>query len=423
MKKYLALVVLILVSTFAKSQDLDEIKKLILLQKYEEAKPKLDNFLAVEKNASNPEAWYYKAYLYNSLGRVATKPIKESSSLFQGAFDALKKYAELDPKAPLAVSDSNVIAFNTYYGFYDLGIKTYNDKNYEESFNDFKNALNVHDYIHDKGLVGHQGLKFSAHDTDIVWNLAVLANELKRKDDVVIYYKKIADAGLGDEKYAGAYDELVQKYKKEKNTELFDKYLAAAKKYYPVDKAYWESMQMDYAIADLENEALLKKYEELELLLPDNYMVFYNYAIDIDRYVNSADSKGKDIAAYKKKIPELFKKAISIKSTIEANLQMANWHYNASFESQDMASRIKGTKPEEVKRKKELLAAVNENLSNAIPYGEEAVRLLSGLKEYKFSDKTNYKLALEILASAYKHTGNATKAAECEKKKMEVDKL
>lgn len=423
MKKYFLLMTLFIVTMNSFSQNFSDIKKLVLLQKYDKAKPLMDSYLATEKNAANAEAWYYKAVLYSSLGREATKPIEESSTLYQGAFDAIKKYAELDAAAPLTTAESNVTVYNTYNGFYDLGIKTYNNKNFQESFNMFKKALDIHDYIYSKNLTGYQGFKFSAHDTDIVWNLAVLANELKNKDEALVYYKKIADAGLSDEKYAGAYDDLIQKYKKEKNSELFNKYLAAAKKFYPVDKQYWESLEIDYATEGLENEALLNKYEELTKQLPDNYLVFYNYAVEIDRFINSADSKGKDIKAYKNKIPELFKKAIAIKSTIEANLQMANLYYSTSYENQEMAARIKGTKPEEVKRKNELLAQGKQALLDAIPYGEEAVKQLAALKEYKFSDKTNYKLACEILSHAYKSAGNTAKASEYEAKRAEIDKL
>lgn len=423
MKKYLLLFTLVLGALYSYSQELDEIKRLVLLQKYDQAKPKIDNFLAEEKNAGKPEGWYYKAYLYNAMGKLATKPVTESATLYQGSFDAIKKYTELDPKAPLTAAESNATIFNTYYGFYDLGIKTYNDKQFEESYNLFKKTLEVHDYIYDKNIAGYQGLKFSAHDTDIVWNLAVLANELKKKNEALDYYKKIADVGLSDEKYALAYDELIQKYKKEKNAELFNKYLASAKKYYPVDKDYWENMEMDYAINGLENEALLNKYEELTKKMPDNYVVFYNYAIEIDRFINSADSKGKDINTYKSKIPELYKKAISIKSTIEANLQMANLYYGSSFDYQEIAGKVKGTKPEEIKRKNELNAQSKQALLDAIPYGEEAVKQLAALKEYKFSDKSNYKLVCEILSSAYKKAGNTAKADEYEKKKAEIDKL
>lgn len=423
MKKYLLLITLLLGGLYSSSQDLNELKKLVILKQYEKAKLEIDNFLSNEKNAAKAEAWYYKAFIYNSLGRGETKPVAESKTLYLGAFDAIKKYTAVDPKAPLTTEEQHSTVFNIYYGLYDLGIKTYNEKNYSESFELFKKTLEVHDYVYDTKLIGPGNLKFSAHDTDIVWNLAVLANELKKKDDVLIYYKKIADADLSDAKYAGAYDDLVLKYKREKNAELFAKYLAAAKKHYPVDLPYWENQEIDFAIKDLEDEALLNKYEELTKNHPGNYVVFYNYGIEVDKFINSQAAAGKDIPAYRNKMIELFKKANSIKSTIEGNLQLANIYYSKTYDLQEQAGKIKGTKPAEVKLKNELQASIKSTMAEAIPFAEEAEKQLAALKEYKFTDKANYKLAIEILGNAYKMSGNAAKAAEYEKKKAEVEKL
>lgn len=423
MKKYLLLITLLLGGLYVSSQDLGNIKKLIVLQLYEKAKPEIDTYLSDSKNAVKAEGWYYKAFVYYSLGRIDTKPLAESQTLLRGAFDALKKYEELDPKLTLTTEEKNGTVYNIYFGYYDLGVKAYNAKSFPESYELFKRSLEVHDYIYGRKLSGFNGFKLSAHDTDIVWNLAVLANELKKKDEVIEYYKKIADADLADEKYATAYDELILKYKKEKNPELFSKYLAAAKKHYPVDKPYWETQEMDFALKGLENEALFAKYEELTQRMPDNYILFYNYAIDIDKYLSSGDSKGKDIAAYRKKMAELFKKTISIKSTTEANLQMAKLYYDNTFDLQDKASGIKGTKPEDIKAKKELIALAKSTMAESIPYAEAAVKQLAVLPEYKFADKINYKLALDILIQANKMGGNAAKVAEWEKEKLRVEKL
>lgn len=423
MKKYLLPVALLMSSYCASSQDLKSITLYATTNQFEKAKTEVDGYLANEKNAAKPEGWYYKAYIYNSLGRVATKPLAESKSLYQSAFDAIKKYAGLDPKETLTTEEKNSTIFNIYFGEYDLGIKTYNDKNFEESFDCFKKALEVHDYIYSKNITGPNNLKFSAHDTDAVWNLAIIANTLKRKDDAAFYYKKIADADLGDEKYATAYDELVLKYKRENNAELFAKYLAAAKKHYPIDLPYWENKEIDFALTDLEGEAMLNKYDELTQRLPNNYIVFYNYAVEIDKYMGSDASKGKDLSIYKNKIEDLFKKSIAIKSTIEGNLQLANLYYSKALDLQEKAARIKGTKPVEIKAKNDVLASMKTTMSSTIPYAEESARLLGELKEYKFRDKENYKLAMEILVNAYKMEGNAAKLAEYQKKKAEVEKL
>lgn len=421
MKKYLLLVTLVLGGLYANSQDLKTVRNLILLKQYDKAKPEIDKFLAVEKNATNSEAWYYKAFLYNSIGRLPGKTIPESKALFESSYEALKKYMDMDPKMTFTKDEQNATLFNIYYGFYDLGVKTYNEKNFAESFESFKKALEVHDYIYDKKFIGGNDVKFSAHDTDVVWNLAVLANELKRKDDALIYYKKIADADLPAEKYATAYDEMIIKYKREKNAELFAKYLASAKKHYPLDKPYWEKQEIDFTLGDLENEALLNKYEELITSLPGNYMLYYNYAVEIDKYLMTPDAK--NVAAYKNKITELFKSALAVKSTTEVNLQLANINYSKYFDIKEQIAKIKGTKPDEVKYKNELIAQSKATMNQAIPYAEEAVKQLGELKEYKFAEKTNYKLAVEILINAYKQIGNAAKVAEYEKLKLVVDKL
>ena len=423
MKKYLLSVMLVMVGLYSNSQDLKNVTNMILLKQFDKAKVELDTYMNDPKNAAKADAWYYKAFVYNSLGRMEAKPAAERKNLLLESFNAIKKYMELDAKATLTKEEENSTVFNIYYSFFDLGANAYNGKDFPESYALFTKSLEIHDYIFNKNIIGPKGMKFSMHDTDVVWNLAFLANDLKKKEETLVYYKKIADADLNNQKYIGAYDELVLKYKKENNSELFTKYITAAKKHYPADKAYWENLEIDFALNGLENEALFKKYDELTASHPDSYMLFYNYGVELNKFINAPEAKGKDIAALKKKMVELFTKAISINSSIEANLQLTNYYYNSSFDIQDEALKIKGTKPDEVKKKNELLALRKSTLQQAVPYGEEAIKQLAVLKTYKYSDKVNYKLALEILSHAYKQGGNAAKAAEYDKKKDEIDKL
>ena len=422
MKKNVLLLVMVLGALVGKGQSLDDIKKLVILSQFEKARPEIDKYLSDPKNAAKAEPWYYKAYAYSNLARQAGKPVAESKLYNQGAYDAVKKYMELDSKAPLTTEENNSTIYYIYYNLYDLGVKMYNEKNYSESFGFFKSTLEVHDFVYNHNLGGPNGIKFAAHDTDIVWNLAVLSNELKMKDDAIMYYKKIADADLGDEKYAEAYDELIKKYKREDNREMFAKYMAQAKKHYSSDP-YWEAVEIEFAVKGLENEDLFKAYETLTGTHPNSYMVFFNYGFELDKFIYSADAKGKDVSAMKKKIPELFKKAISINSTIDANMLLTNYYYNTSFDILEEANKIKGAKPDDVKKKNELLASNKATLNECLPYAEQTNKMFSELKEYKTSDKVNYKQVLDILINIYKQNGNAAKVGEYEKKKSEVDGL
>jgi len=412
MKKYVLLFVLIFAIVGTYGQDLKNVKLYFNLQQYDKAKPEIDAFFANEKNATKAEGWYYKAAIYTALAVQEATPVAQKKVYLQTGFEALKKYRELDPKTPLSNDETNKTIFNTYYGYDDMGIKAYGTKNYEESFTSFQKALEIHDYIYANGITGTNGFKFSALDTNMVWNLAILANELKRKDDALIYFRKIADANLKDERYATAYDELIVRAIKEKNSADFTKYIAAAKQHYPIDIPYWEMKEVEFALDGVEGEALLNKYEELTKTLPNNYVVFYNYAIEIDKFLSGDASKGKDAATlntYRTRMEESYKKAVAIKSTIEVNLQLANLYYSKTFDLQERIARIKGTKPAELKVKNDLIA--------------ESKALSSKLEKYKFADKSNYKLALEILGNGYKVAGNAAKVAEVEKKKLEVEKL
>ena len=423
MKSKILVLMLMLVGLVSQAQDLDNIKLMLQLQQFDKAKPEIDKYLGSEKNAAKAPGWYYKAYIYGNLSRAAGKTPEEVKNLSQGTFEALKKYWELDPKAPLTTEENNSTIYNLYYGLYDQGVKMYNAKDYTTSCDFFKQTLTVHDYVYGRGLNGPNGLKFSAHDTDIVWNLAVLSNELKRPDDVLVYYKRIADADLGDEKYAEVYDELVKKYRKEGNKEMFMKYVTQAKKHYPTDP-YWEAIEIEYAVKGLTDETLFKAYDQLILEHPNNYMVHFNYAYELTKYIYS-DSlpKGKDVSVWKKKIPELFKKAISINSTIDANMMLSNFYYNTSFDILDEANKIKGTKPDDVKKKADLQAQSKATIAEAIPFGEKAVELFSKLTTYKMSEKINFKQVLDVLITAYKQKADAKKVEEYTKKKAEVDKL
>lgn len=421
MKKVYCLILLAAQVMMAQAQDLDDVRKLVLMKQYSKGKESVDKYLA---GASvKPDGWYYKAYVYNQLSRDTTKDLATNRATNMEAFDALKKYAQLDPKATLTKDEENTTIYNVYYSFYDLGLKGFNRKNYEESYNSFKGALEAHDYIYNNKLNGPNGLKFSQHDTDIVWNLVVLGSELKRDAEVLGYYKRIADLDLAEDRYLDAYQTLVSNAKATNNTAEFAKYLEKGKKLFPKNE-YWEAVDIEAATTGLEKDALFKKYDELLPVYPNSYALHFNYGLDLSKYLGEEEAaKNPNLAAYKEKLPQLFAKAIAIKSTPEANMVLANIYYNSYYDINDEARNIKGTKPEDTKKKQALTATANNNMKMSITPATEAVKLYTaGDQELKGSAKANLKLAYEMLATAYKLGGDAAKAAEYEKLKAAMEK-
>lgn len=419
-KVYLLVILLVSGLSMIKAQSLEDIRKFILLRQYQKGKEEVDKFLNNPSNANNAQAWYYKAFVYNILSRDSTMSVLQSSNLNQESFIALKKYKELDPKEPLTKEENNATLFNVYYGYYDQALKAYNAKDYAQSFTSFSNALNVHDYIANNNVIGDKGTKFSALDTNVVFNLIIIGNELKKNDDLIPFYKKLADANVNDTKYVEVYEGIVMFYKKTKNQAAFAEYLEKGKKYYPKD-TFWEDIEIENAVEGLEKDQLFKKYDEMLVKYPNNFALLFNYGNELNKYVYSDETKTGDLNALKAKIPELLKKAIAVNSTIDANMILASFYYNNSYDLTEESKKIKGTKTEDVKKRTDFTNASKNNLNMCVPVAEEAVKLFAAKPKLKASEKINYKLALDMLVTIYKINGDLKKSEEYNKRKSEVN--
>ena len=417
MKKIIFSVLMFTAATVLYAQDLKEIKTYVTLRQYPKAKEAIDNFLSVEANTKKAEVWYYKAFVYNVLSRDAATGSIEGKKMIDESFAAIKKYTELDPKMPLTKDEENTTLYNLYYGYFDLGVKAYNSKNFADSYTDFTGALTIHDYIISNALPGPKEIKFSALDTDVVWNLVILGNELKKGDEVIPYYKKIVDADLKDPKFMEAYQAIVLHFKETKDQANFDLFLAKGKQHFP-NEVFWEAVDIENATQGIEGIALFKKYDELTGKYPNSYVLFFNNAIELNKFINEESSKSlPDYEKYRSRIPDLLKKAISINATPEANMLLASYYYNYSFDLTEMAGKIKGTKPDDIKKRNDFTAAYKKAMDDCIPYAEAAADLFSKLPKLKATDKANYKQAYDMLMEIYRAKGDAKKMVEYKVKK------
>ncbi len=420
MKKIFFIVSFLIGAGAAMAQNIEEIRTYVLLNQFVKGKEAIDKFLTKTGNESNAEAWYYKAYIYNVVSRDSGRAISTGREINLESFNAVKKYLTLDPKAKLTKEENNSTIYNVYFVFYDFSIKSYNSKNYEESYANFTNALDVHDYIYSNKLDPPKGAKIlTALDTDLVWNLVILGNELKKNNEVVNFYKRIIDANITDPKYLSAYEGIVLYYKEAKDQAHFTEYLEKGRKYFPDDQ-FWEAIDIEYATQGLTNADLFKKYDELTAKYPNSYVLFFNYGVELNRFVYS-EEKSENKEAYKNKIPELFKKVISIKSTPDANMMLANYYYNNSFDFTEAATKIKGMKPDDVKKKNELITASKKALDDCIPYAEAAVDLFGKIPKLKNNEKVNYKQAYDMLIEIYRVKLDPKKSAEYKAKKEAIN--
>jgi len=422
MKKFLVAAIALLLTSALQAQDLDEIRNLAILGQYAKAKEMVDKYLSSEKNANKPDGWFYKGYIINQLSKDTTRAIEESSAMKMEAFEIYKKYKMMAPKAELMEEQSNSTYFDVYAGLAsDLAIRAYNAKNIVGAHDNFKKGLEVHDYIYANNIAGSGGFKFAALDTILTLYTGITANELKKPEVAAVYFQKLVDANVAGKDFLEVYQNLAEIYRNQKNQSAFEATLAKGRQLYPDQDEYWMALEIETALNGLEKQATFPKYEELITKYPNNYAIAYNYSVELYNYLNSDDSKTADRPALKAKLETVLKKAIAINSTFDANFIMANYLYNSSFDLSDEARKIRGTKPDDLKKKKAMEADATRIMNDAGGYAETAHTLFPSLKKPKTTDKIHHKQIVTILRNVAENKKDAAKMAEYDRLLKEME--
>lgn len=166
MKKLLIIAICAFGYFTGNAQTIDDVAKAINAKDYAGAKAKVDIVLSNPKNAEKAEAWYLKGRAYNSLSYEPTVSKSEAYQLKKDAFEAFKKYQQLDPKDLRFKLENYQSYLDLYLGYFDIGAQEFNEKNYESSYNGFKAALDMKDFIMQKNYT-YDAIKFGALDTKI----------------------------------------------------------------------------------------------------------------------------------------------------------------------------------------------------------------------------------------------------------------
>ena len=93
-------------------------------------------------------------------------------------------------------------------------------------------------------------------------------------------------------------------------------------------------------------------------------------------------------------------KAIAIDpNDVNTNWLYSQYYYNLGIGTRDEGLKIKGTKPDDVKKKADLIAESKTNFNAAIPYGEKAIAQLESAG--KKSEKSKYKSVDNLMQNIY----------------------
>ena len=413
MQRFLLSLLILLGSSSLFAQSIEDIEGQFQKGELDKAKASVDAFLTKEKNAAKPDGWWYKGVIYNEI----VKSDKYKNLAPDGrmdAFNAFKKYYEIDPKAIRATLEQHVRLFDIYNGYFDMGVASFGASKFDDSYASFKNALAVEEYISSKGFE-YNGFKFPAFDTTLVQNIALSAYRAKRDDEAVVYYKMIADKKIAGKDNVDIYQLLVEYYKKKNDMVNRDKYLQLGRELFPADER-WYQIELD-EVDSKDKKALFAKYDELMPKYPDKYIMSYNYAVELFNYTYAGDKKPADYRESQKKIESVLKTTMAAnKSYPEANVLMGRHFYNVLYDIQDEIGAIKGTTAADQKKKADLKVKMTEAADQLIVYAQAAYDIYNGKATLKAGEKGNFKVVSGYLATAYDVKGDKAKADEYRKK-------
>ena len=422
------------------AQKLDEVQEKFSKGKYDEAKEKIDKILADPKNANTANAWYWKGKVYTEFEKLDSN-VTGNNPAGKTAFEAFKKYQVLDQKNIMMTLEQNLGLFQLYDLHYNRGIKFYNAKDYNSSFEQIKFSINLQEYIAKKGF-SYNTFSFPLMDTQLI-NLAASAAYLaKREDEAIPYWERLADAKINDKEYKEVYSTLAAYYINKNDQQKADKYLSLGKELFP-DGDFWISLEfgdpgksykdqidklkqelnaattdaakkeIEAKIAPLDdkyNAERFARYEVMTKKYPTSYALAMDYAIELFNYAYANDKKPADYAARQERAGAWLVKSIALNpNSAIANYVMGQHVYNQIYDLEDDQRKIKGTTAADVAKRKEFTAKLNAKYEELYPYSLKAYELYSAITPLKGTDKVNLRKSIDQLIDYHDRKKQADK--------------
>jgi hypothetical protein len=399
-------------ATFLFAQDMKDIQGDIDKKKYTEAKAKVDKAIADAKNAKNADVYYYKGIVYNELAKDSTNK-ENTAALRQEAYNAFKKYLELDPKNIRGTLQQNWWFFDLYNENIKTALTQHNNKDYANAVKNYKNAFDVHDFIL-KNKFQYNNQSLPVLDTTYLYYAGSAALEAKDTALAIQYFDQLANANIGGKDYLFVYQTLVNYYNAKGDKANLDRAVGLGKKLYP-DNQYWLYYELQDPSYKTDKKKMLAKYEEILAKNPDNADLKEDYTLELYNFAYTDENNAKDSALHSRAKTALTELINAKPSAFYNYLMLQALQYEAGVMYEDI-NKIKGTKPEDVKRKTTLAAAAKQKDTEAMKYAVVAADLYGKQDKLKSQESAYYKDVLNRLASYYRSQKQMDKAAQYEAK-------
>ncbi len=417
MKRYFFLFTVLLSASLVNAQKYEDIKNLLLFNKYEQAKTDLDKAMTNAKFTAKAEAYILKTTVYAGMAMMdGTKGTPQADQLTAEAVTAFNKYKEMEPEMTLLTDPIYQNGpINLYSGYYSSGYTDYSDKKWELSFEKFKKAVELSDILINKKILT------TTLDTNVLILAAITAENCNKKDDAAKYYRILADHKVTGEGFESVYRFLVSYSFGKKDIPSFEKYKALGKEMFPKSE-YFDFDKVDFAVGlETTFEAKRKALEEVLATDPNNYKANEILGEIIYDTLNSRFEGAVEPAneiELEAEMVAAFNKVIAIKPELENTYLYLGDHYinkavRVNTEREAFAKEMKArTKPGTMASKEDLTKRdmLDKKYSEALegarePYEKVAAifasRPKSEDKNHAIRDKQQYKKAISYLIDIY----------------------
>lgn len=424
MKKVLLTTLLAIAGLGIFAQKLDKAKDFLKDKKYADAKTQIDGVLADPKNEKNGEAWFYKGKIYSAIAADAALGAQTPDARKQ-AFDAFKKYVEVDDKHILLVLENYKPILDLYTYYFNAGAALYKANQNAESYSTFKDCLEISDYMNSKGWTN---IKL---DTTVVLYAGITSEKSGKKDDAALYYGKLAEAKINGENNDQIYGWLVGHYAEKKDDANAMKYLNLAREVYPKKDSLWEEYEMEMVRNSGDKKRLYAYYDKKLAANPSDYMTLYDYSVDMytGAYDTSLAKRPANSAETISKVEANLRKVIELKPDfVTGYLNLGKVIFNEANDVLNESKKIRPQggvklKPDELKKKDDLRKAATKKFDEAIPYFEKIDQILGTQGKLKGEEKRDLKEAYDLLSSIYDNDGNKVKSDLYTDKLMNTEKI
>ena len=402
MKQVLVITLLGFFSFQGNAQTLKKTKELVIAKTWDKAKESIDLTIANPKlkKEEMAEAYYLKGKIYvNIASTPAFKSLVANPRAI--ALEAFQKGLELDKNIVniQLTLDQYQPVIALYTNNFDDAAAYYNKENYAEAFNEFKTTSIYGDFLFAQGWSSIPKL-----DTTLIYYTALSAINSKNTDEAIKYFAKLADAKVGRlPEQVTIYRYLAKYYSDKKDDVNLVKTVSAGLALYPLDD-YLPLLELDMIREKGDKVALYKKFEQLIQTNPANFDVLFEYGNELFTETHVSDFKNKPSNYIENclKIEKLYTQAASVKpDNFDVVLSLGKHFYNQALLIEDEASRIRGTKPEDIKRKAEFNSKLVDIIDKAIVPLDKVFNHYDKAGKLKTHDKSNFKSSCNLLIFCY----------------------